>query len=120
MIPENETEGSEKLVILWTSGEHETAEKMICMYAHNAMKHGWWETVLVIVWGAAQRLLVEDAALQEHVREMAADGVEVAACKACADQLGAADQLAAMGVDVRYTGKELTGYLKEGIRVLSI
>lgn len=111
------TEG--KLVILWTSGDRDVALKMVFMYAGNAPRNGWWDDITLIVWGPSAKLLASDGELQEAVSGLAAEGVTLEACKACADQYGVSGQLAEMGIDVRYMGEALTSYLKEGRRVLT-
>ena len=48
------------LYVLWTNDNPVTAEKMVFMYTINALIHGWWEKVTVIVWGATARLVSEN------------------------------------------------------------
>lgn len=36
---------SDKLVILWTSGDREVALKMVFMYGLNAKVKGWWKVL---------------------------------------------------------------------------
>jgi hypothetical protein len=55
-----EIPASEKLVVLWTSGDPEVAKKMVFMYTYNAKKHGWWEDITLVVWGPSAKLLAED------------------------------------------------------------
>lgn len=104
--------GNEKLVVLWTSGDREVALKMVFMYTYNARKFEWWEDITLLVWGPSQKLLTEDEELQDYVKKMIADGIEVLACKGCADQYGIAEKLIDIGVTVRYTGKDLTEFIK--------
>ena len=40
-------------------------------------------------------------------------GVELFACKACADNYGVSDKLAGLGIDVKYMGMPLTEILKK-------
>ena len=82
------------------------------MYTHNAKKAGWWNEVQLIVWGPSSKLLAEDKDLQTAVKAMMADGVVVKACKACADSYGVSDDLAVLGIEVKYMGKPLTEMLK--------
>jgi hypothetical protein len=42
------------LHILWTNADPVTAEKMVFMYAANALKFAWWQRVTIIIWGARQ------------------------------------------------------------------
>ena len=93
-----------KLSILWTNADPITSEKMVLMYATNAMLHSWWENVTVILWGAPAALAGENEAIRERMRLAMQAGVKFSACKACADQLGVAESLETLGVEVVYWG----------------
>lgn len=102
----------DNLAVLWTSGDPAVAHKVCFMYTHNAKKQEWWGQVQLIVWGPSSKLLAEDKELQAAVKAMMADGVVIKACKACADSYGVSDDLAALGIEVKYMGKPLTRILK--------
>ncbi|MCP4726377.1 MAG: DsrE family protein [bacterium] len=103
-----------KLAVVWTSGDRDVALKMVFMYTYNAKKNGWWDDeVQLIVWGPSSKLLSEDEELQEYIKNMKNVGVEVLACKACADMYGVADKLTELGVEVKYMGQPLTDLLKD-------
>jgi len=103
----------EKLVVLWTSGDRDVALKMVFMYTLNAKLQDWWKDVTLIVWGHSAKLLSVDTELGNYALEMIKAGVEVVACKACADSYGVSDILEKMGTEVKYMGQPLTRYLKE-------
>lgn len=109
-----------KLLVLWTSADREVALKMVFMYTLNSKLHNWWGQVQLIVWGPSARLLAEDAELQYSVRKLVEKGVEVVACKACSDSYNVSEQLAALGIDVKYMGLPLTEMLKSGWTQLTI
>lgn len=100
------------LVVLWTSADREVALKMVFMYTLNAKLNGWWENVILIVWGPSARLLSRDKELQEKITQMKEAGVVLEACKACADLYGVASDLEELGVEVKYMGVPLSDYLK--------
>jgi len=108
------------LYVLWTNDNPITAEKMVFMYTINALAHGWWEKVTLIVWGATPKLVSEDAAIQAKVKEAQQAGVHVTACKACADQLGVTQALEDLRIEVKYWGQPLTALLKNNERLLTI
>lgn len=110
----------EKLNILWTSGEKDTAIHMLSMYAINARAHGWWQEVNVIIWGASANLAATDPEVQSRIDEMISHGVNIEACKACSDNLGVTEKLTDMGANVRYMGQALTGYIKNDEKLLTI
>jgi len=110
----------EKLVILWTSGDRDVALKMVFMYTFNAKKNDWWKEITLVVWGPSAKLLTEDRELQEYIQRIMEAGVEVRACKGCADQYGVSEKLEALGITVLYIGKEFTDYIRQGRNVLTI
>ena len=109
----------EKLAVLWVSGDRDVAEKSCLMYTHAAKRNGWFDEVVLIVWGSSSRLLAEDEALQEKVKAMIADGVILEACIACSNALGVTEDLKNLGIDVKGMGVPLTNYLKSGYHVLT-
>ena len=110
---------TEKLAVLWTSGDIDVAEKSCLMYTHAAKRNGWFDEVVLIVWGSSSRLLAENEALQEKVKAMIKDGVILEACIACSNMLGVTEELKALGIDVKGMGVPLTNYMKGGYHVLS-
>ena len=109
----------EKLAVLWVSGDPDVAEKSCLMYTHAAKRNGWFDEVVLIVWGSSSRLLAENEALQEKVKAMIKDGVILEACIACSNMLGVTEELKALGIDVKGMGVPLTNYMKSGYHVLS-
>ncbi len=109
----------EKLAVLWVSGDRDVAEKSCLMYTHAAKRNGWFDEVVLIVWGSSSRLLAEDEALQEKIKAMIEDGVILEACAACSNMLGVTEDLRKLGIDVKGMGVPLTDYLKSGYHVLT-
>ena len=117
--PPNQEARPSRLAVIWSSGDPEVAHSVCFMYTHNAKKRGWFDEVVLIVWGPSDELLVKDKSLQEKIRAMAADGVKLLACKACADSYGVSGQLEKLGVEVKYMGMPLTEMLQSGWKVLT-
>ena len=103
----------DKLVVVWTSGDKEVALKMVFMYTYNAKKYEWWKDITLLVWGPSAKLLSEDKELQKQIKEMSDIGINILACKGCADQYGVSDKLEEIGVTVKYTGVDLTNFIKD-------
>ena len=114
-----ETDNSDKLVVLWTSGDRDVAEKSCLMYTHASCKYEWFEEVTLIIWGPSARLVIEDDDIRKKVLAMQEDGVKLEACIACSNMLGVTEELLELGVDVKGMGVPLTTYLKSGYQVLS-
>ena len=111
---------NDELYILWTNDNPTTAEKMVCMYAHNAILNDWWKSVTVIIWGATAKLVAENDRIQDCIKKMMADGVTVSACKACADELGVSDKIVAQGIGLKYWGEPLTEIIKRNAPLITV
>ncbi|EGB14272.1 hypothetical protein DND132_1059 [Pseudodesulfovibrio mercurii] len=104
----------DSLCVVWTSSDPEVADNLAFMYAHNALREGWWERVRLIIWGPSAALAARDGHIRARITEMLDDGVEVWACRACAENYGVVDSLEALGAHVLYVGKPFTDMLKGG------
>ncbi len=113
-------DNSNKLIVLLTSCYVYFSEKMCFMYTYNAKKQGWFDEVVLIVWGPSAKLLSENKNLQDYVKKMKEAGVIVEACIACARMYNVDKDLAEMGIDVKGMGTPLTKYLKDGWKTLSL
>ena len=114
------SEKKDKLAVLWTSGDREVALSMVFMYTLNSKLKKWWPRVRLIVWGPSARLLSVDQELQEKLEAMKAAGVELQACKACADIYGVSEKLESLGVEVIYIGQPFTEMLQGDWEVLAL
>jgi hypothetical protein len=110
---------TDTLVVLWSSGDPEVAEKACLMYTHAARKNKWFKEVILIVWGPSEKLLAENSALKDKVSSMKKDGVIVEACIACSNMYGVTNELKVCEVDVKGMGVPLTRYLKRGYNIIS-
>jgi len=110
---------SDTLVVFWSSGDPEVAEKACLMYASAARKNKWFDEVILIVWGPSEKLLSENQDLKEKVATMQKDGIIVQACVSCSNMYGVTDQLKVCEIDVRRMGIPLTKYLKRSYKIIS-
>lgn len=108
------------LYLLWTNDNLITAEKMVFMYTINALVHGWWDKVTLIIWGATAKLVGENKDIQEKIKQALDAGVHITACKACADQLGVTETLEKLDIEVKYWGVPLTEILKSDDKLITI
>ena len=92
---------------------------MVFMYGLNAKLKGWWKEVNLIVWGPSSRLLTEDRELQEELAKMKEAGVELQACRRCAELYGVDRQLEEMGIEVIFMGVPLTEKIKEDAHIIT-
>ncbi|WP_320112859.1 DsrE family protein [Draconibacterium orientale] len=113
-------ESKNKLAVLWTSSDPDVAEKMAFMYTYNAKTQGWFDEVVLIIWGPSAKLAAENEMIQEYIKKMQKAGVKTEACLYCAKMYHVDEKLAEMGVDVKGMGVPLSDYLKEGWKTLSL
>lgn len=106
--------------ILWTTDNKDTALNMVCLYGHNAKLQGWIDNVTILIWGASQTLVSQDKEIQEKIKQMIADGVEIIACKKCAQEIGVVDSLESCGINTFYTGQVLSDWIKSGETIVSV
>ena len=116
---QTQEKGTDHLLIVWTSGDPDVAHKMVFMYAFNARKNGWWTQVTLLVWGPSAKLSSEDINIQATLEKMIDQGVELLACKACADLYGVSANLEELGIEVKYTGTYLTDFIKSGRKIIT-
>lgn len=112
-------ENNNKLAVIWSSGDPEVAEKVCFMYTLNAKKQGWFDEVVLIVWGPSAKLLSQNEDLQADIKKMMEAGVKVEACISCAKMYGVDQALSELDIDVRPMGIPLTNYLKDGWHTLN-
>jgi hypothetical protein len=110
---------SDTLVVLWSSGDPEVAEKACLMYTGAAKKYGWFKEVILVVWGPSEKLMVENQKLKDKIASLKKDGVIVEACIACSNMYGVTNDLKVCEVDVKGMGVPLTHYLKRGYKIVS-
>ncbi len=109
---------SDTLVVLWSSGDPEVAEKACLMYTGYAKSRGWFKEVILLAWGPSERLISENEMVKEKIAILQKDGVIVQACVVCANMYSVTDDLKVCSVDVRGTGGLLTKYIKRGYKMV--
>lgn len=110
---------SDKLVVLWTSGDIYVAERMIFMYVHAAITKDFFKQAVLIIWGPSAKLAAENLKVQQKLKTMQNDGLLIQACITCAKEYGVEEELENLGFEVKAMGSELTGYLKNNATILT-
>lgn len=82
-----------KVFALVSSADREVALEVGLVYPLNAAKKGWMDEVKVIFFGPSEKVAANDAEVQGKIKELLEAGVEVLACKWCADRMGITDLL---------------------------
>ncbi len=111
---------NEKLNILWTTDNVNTALNMIAMYATASKKNGWFSEVNIIIWGGSNALIKENTDVQNAIKTMIEAGVTIQACRVCSERIGTVELLEALNVEVDYMGEPLTEILKTEEKLLTL
>ena len=103
-----------KVFALVSNADREVALEVGLIYPLNAAKTGGMDEVKVIFFGPSETGAANDVEVQGRIKELLEAGVEVLACKWCADRMGLTEKLEATGVKVVYVGSIISDLLKEG------
>ena len=110
---------NQDLIIIWSTRDKEVFTELIFPYALNSKLNGWWQQVILVVWGPSDRTLVENPEIKDNIEELIAAGIKIEACRACADNYQVSEKLKKLGIDVKYMGLPTTEYLKSGAHILT-
>ena len=103
-----------RVFILLSSGDREVALEVGLVYPLNAAKNKWMDEVKLIVFGPSEKLAAYDAEIQRKLKELEEAGIEVMACKWCADRMGITEVLEEAGIKVVYVGSIMSQLIKDG------
>lgn len=101
-----------KLLIVWSSGEKEVAQKLVLLYGSVMLERKYWDEATIMIWGPSAKLLANDIELQKQFKTVQDSGVAFNACVVCSDEYGVSQQLSALGVSLIHTGEMLTHSLQ--------
>jgi hypothetical protein len=108
------------LFIILASGDPDAALNMAFMYAGNSLRKGWWDTVRLIVWGPSAKTVAQDQRVKAALPDLVSAGVELWACKRCADEYGVSGTLEKLGLDVFHVGEATSEMLQSGWKSLTV
>jgi hypothetical protein len=103
-----------KVFVIVSDTDREQALEVGLVYPLNCAKNKWLEEVKVILFGPSEKLAAFDKQVQEKIQEIKSYGIEVLACKWCADRMGIATQIEAQGITVAYVGPIISQLIKDG------
>lgn len=108
------------LYVLWTTADPDTSANMVLMYVTNSMLRGWWKKITVIIWGGAQKTVLNDRNVHHKFLLAKEKGVEFSACISCAVAQGLVDQLKEEEIELIPWGEKMTELIKEGCHFITI
>jgi len=85
----------------------------------NAAENKWMDEVRVIIFGPAEKVAAYSQEVQERLKELQEAGVEIMACKWCADRMNITGILEEAGIKVVYVGSIISQLLKDGLASLT-
>jgi hypothetical protein len=103
-----------KVFVILSSGDREVALEVGLVYPLNAAKNRWLDEVKVIFFGPSEKVAAYDPEVQERLKELRDIGIEVMACKWCADRMNITGKLEELGIRVVYVGPIISQLLKDG------
>ncbi len=103
-----------KVFVILTSGDREVALECGLVYPSYAAAEKWMDEVKVIIFGPSEKLAAYDTEVQGRIKELQKLGVEILACKWCADRMNITDILEKAGIKVIYVGPVISQLLKDG------
>jgi len=103
-----------KVFVILTSGDREVALEVGLVYPLNAIKNRWMDEVKLIIFGPSERIAAHDMEVRGRIDELRKAGIEVMACKWCADRMKITAALEDAGIKVVYVGPIICHMLKDG------
>jgi hypothetical protein len=103
-----------KLLVILSSGDREVALDVGLIYPLNAIKNRWMDDVKLIVFGPSEKLAAYDTEVQGKLKELMEAGINVIACKWCADRMNITSLIEKAGIKVEYVGPIISQLIKDG------
>jgi len=103
-----------KVFVILSSGDREVALEVGLVYPLNAAIKKWMDEVKVIIFGPSEKIAAYDAEVQGRLKQLQEAGIEVMACKWCADRMNITGKLEEAGIKVVYVGSIISELLKDG------
>ena len=105
---------AKNIFVILSSGDREVALEVGLVYPLNAAKNKWMDEVKVIIFGPSEKVVAYDTEVQGRIKELRDSGVEVMACRWCADRMNITSRLENIGIKVIYVGSVISQLLKDG------
>ena len=101
-----------KILVIISTAEKEKALTGI-MYAVNAQKNKWVESLKVIFFGPFENLICQDEEVSSAASQLLDYDTPIA-CKFLSDRDGISNKLDELGINVQYVGSLISNCIKEG------
>ena len=103
-----------KVFVILSSGDREVALEVGLVYPLNAIKSSWMDEVKLIIFGPSEKIAAYDMEVRGRIDELRKAGIEVMACKWCADRMKITATLEDARIKVVYVGPIISQMIKDG------
>ena len=103
----------ENLLIVWSNGDLELANKFPLLYSSVILDREYWKTAHLMLWGPSILLVKDNKYIQDKIKQIQETGVKMSACFVCVEDYGARKILENLNIEVTHTGEFLTKALKD-------
>lgn len=103
----------ENLLIVWTNGDKEVANKFPLLYSSVILEREYWKSAHLMIWGPSILLAKENEQIRQKLKEIQNTGVKMSACIVCVEDYDAIKQLEELDIEINHTGELLTKALKD-------
>ncbi len=103
----------ENLLIVWTNGDIEVANKFPLLYSSVILEREYWKTAHLMLWGPSIKLAKDNLQIQEQLIKIQKTGVKMSACIVCVEDYDATSILNELNIEITHTGELLTTALKD-------
>lgn len=103
----------DNLLIVWTNGDIEVANKFPLLYSSVILEREYWKTAHLMLWGPSILLAKNSSQIQEQLKKIQNTGVKMSACVVCVEDYDAISILQELNIEITHTGEFLTKALKD-------
>ena len=103
----------DNLLIVWTNGDIEVANKFPLLYSSVILEREYWKTAHLMLWGPSILLEKNNPQIQEQLKKIQNTGVKMSACVVCVEDYDAVSILEDLNIEIIHTGELLTKALKD-------
>ena len=113
-----EDESTNKITILWISGDRNVFMESIEPYCNACFKNKDYDELTLMAWGSSICLLAKDKNLQRELKTLINKGLDVKASRFLTEKYSCTEILKNMGVEIGNMNEILTDFLKDKNRKL--
>jgi len=103
----------DNLLIVWTNGDIEVANKFPLLYSSVILEREYWKSAHLMLWGPSIKLAKDNLLIQEQLKKIQNTGVKMSACIVCVEDYDATSILKELDIEITHTGELLTTALKD-------